>query len=94
MIVLSTFLTLGFFIFLLMCYIACFPGAVKEKGDDFKELPFTSVTNTRKIETMEMAENLNIRNRESLEDIQYDIVQLEEEKNCPIKKREVNRQIK
>ena len=72
MIVLVIFLALGFIIFLVMCYIACYKGSVKEEGNDFKQLPVTATTNEGTTEAMEMTENSNKRKRENVEE--YNIV--------------------
>ena len=63
MIVLVTFLALGFIIFLVMCYIACYKGSITEEGDDFKQLPLTGITSAGTTEAMEMTENSNKRKR-------------------------------
>ena len=72
MIVLVTFLALGFIIILVMCYIACYKGSIKEEGNDFKQLPLTTTTNEGTTEAMEMTQNSNKGKRENV--AEYNIV--------------------
>ena len=50
---------MGVCILIVMCYIACFKGAVGEEGDDFNELPSTRArNNTRTTDPSTMTNQL------------------------------------
>ena len=68
MIVSSICLILGVCIIFVMCYIACFKGPIEEEEEDFNELPIRKSTNTRRIETIELRDDLKEGNQKDEKD--------------------------